>query len=501
MSNPAQSSSVDRFVSNARRLVIIQIIISIIALIAAAIASGLIYKAILEQNEAAVATALAKDAKAEADAARKLVDVEVERNEVLQGQNQILRQSLVGIGTGSFDTVIADLQEQPDANTYPLIATAHYLAASKSGDGALQRYVSASAALVEAIRLDQAAVASAPDTAAHRTSLYLEFAGIQCAAVTSSGVSGANAQAENLRASMTVIEVPEEVSSAIEQNAQFAAHPVVKKECTSALMPVAAAGLGVGLSDTAASPPPATPDDTYRIERVFMHVADEAARPLAQAISARVAENSNLRFPGTERIVSNPSAYKASVRYYYAEQKHQAEKIQADIVAAARAAGASWGAEAMPLIKLNIPDLPRERIEVWLPASAVADGGRATSDEKLTSLSIVYVQRSADGLSVSNVLDQLVPSESIRISNPQISGDRNDALACSPNMSGAALGDFKTLTKALIANGVPIRRITAYRNPAAKPSNQVEILHSTAATGPILTPAQVDALTTCQIVG
>lgn len=508
MPDARSSNSIDRFVANARRLVIIQIIFALIALIVAAVASALIYKAILEQNKAAVLTKEANDAREAALLARVDADEAISLSQRLSGQNSILRQALIGVGTGDYDAVIESLQNNLNVETYPVIATAHYLAAQAGGDDQMSRYVEASAALVEAIRLNQAEVESADSDARPETSLYLEFAGIQCAAAAS---APADSQAA-LEQSLTVISVPEAVAEDVRDNGLFARHPLVRAECGGALMATAARSFGIEERDarpsTTDKPPPppsrgpAQIDERYRISRVFMHIPSEDVRPLAKAISENVGRASGLNFPGTERVITNPAAYKASVRFYYADQIDQARSIRDQIVAAAREAGASWDADALPLIKLNMSDLPTERIEVWLPAGAPVEGGVDYGDtDALTALNIVYVQRSADGQSVTSVLNRLGLRDKVRISNPQISGDRNDALACHPDLQGAGLDEFKTLATALIDNGVPIRRITVYRDPASKPANQVEILHSSAATGAVLTRQEIADLTGCRVVG
>ena len=550
MAAKTSSESVNRFVANARRLIIIQIIVALIALAAAALATWQISQALRQTA----------DAKAQQAVAQAQQDQAARDTQKLAIITQQIRPALYASTREEFETAAQTLQpeaqQQQNEILFAMLAAAHYRAAQPQANApaptaeereTLQaRLVDAAAALVEAIRLNQAKVEAFADVSSdvtHDEQLYVELFAMNCALLENE----TDDLAAKLSEGMAAIETPAPVAERLSDPYFVDSNALFRRECTGDLLDTVASMLDWGemtedyqlaeiepvLSDeeaeaaevpsgSVALPPPAPSEPnikqiaqmprfptkqivSYDISRVYMHVPSEAERKLSQTISRTVSGETGLDFPGTERVVTAKGAYKASVRYYHAEQRQQAENIQMRVAKAAQYAGADWNIDDIPLIQLRLPNLPRDRIEVWLPQEATPMRRKVSGikslperDNRIDTLQVAYYKRAGDGLSASTVALRLMAPGTWSVKNPQISGERVNMLACHPDLSGRALEDFKTVAIALLDNGVPLNRIASFRDPTSKASNDVQLLYSQKGSGAsVLTPEQIEAMSAC----
>lgn len=509
-----QQDNVGRFVASARRLIVIQVIMTVVALIAAGVATFLIYRSLIEQREAVQRIA---EAEVKEDNATKAT-ADLADFSRLVGQ---MRSILQADTPEEFGAAAAKLRDEvklrPDEDAFTLLATAYYrsapplvigapddLAVAANRSKRVEKLREAADVLLGAVRLNQKRVADyQPDSAGsgdpprHSEALYLELVAMQCALVKTLSFDPGMTPASALDELLKTQPLPEDLKTVFIVERKLATHPLVMRECGPDLTRIAATALGVSFETADDSLiTQAAIDDAYRISRIFLHVRSGAPIDLAVKLEQGL-EAGEYKVPGIERVAQSAAAYRPSVRYYYDEQKGQAGDIQRQVAELASANGASWTADAIPLLKVDIAGLPRERVEVWLPdADAISRGPAAAMGQQLDRLDIVYYQRPADGLTIRGVLDSLLDLTNWTVAKTQIAGDINNGLGCHPAMPPETFAQFKQLTLALFDAGMPIMQIKSYNANTPKAPGRVEILYFPAATKP-LARADLEALMSC----
>lgn len=513
MAEAARSENVNRFVASARRLIAVQIVVALVALLAAGVAGGVIYLAILEQEKsiglaktskelAEVAEKAQAQAKTEKDAALAAIA----QSELLAGQLQqarlVLTATLPEDYASAADSLSQTLNEnggKPDRDFLALLATAYYRSADIADPETRRtRLVSAANAALGAIKADLARAPSVSDTASDvgtdtgeaqaRTSRFvMDYIGMACAqagVLADEGQTAAANMANYLAFLGVAVAIPEAVRKDVAVGLEAGENALINGECSPELLQVIR-GFGLFRADESEL------GDVFEIEKIFLHIGREQERSISGAISDSLKAKSGLQVPRVDLI---KTSYRPSVRYYYDEQFDRARSLQAEILEAAAGAGApNWSEDVLPLIKVNRKDLPRDRLEVWLPQIG------AETPEFLGNIRVDYLQRPNDGPNVRLVIQRLVPEGRFTISTPRISADQVNMVACHRNAPPAAFADFKTLTIALIEAGVPLRRIVVFTNTDPG-EDAVQILASNKALEQdLLTRADVEALTSCPL--
>lgn len=497
MSAIERHENVDRFVASARRLIIIQIIVAIIALIAAVAATVLIWRAFVEQGEAAQATLAAETAKEEASAAKKQADEAVQQSQREQRRIATMRPILQATTWQEYASAADALEETarqiPDEDVYALLASANYRGADADNPERVGRLVKATALLLEATRLNKQRVEATDETDAftsqdkHNAELYVEYIGVQCSALKSSPSRSAD-----ILNSLQLLAAPDDVIETIRTENLLRDTPIIQRECDRSIIQSIETLYGI---EPVRSVAVANLED-FEIEKVFMHISDERDRSLAIEISEDLELGSDVAVPGTERIVSDASAYKASVRYYHQEQATQAAAIQNAVLSSANANDANWSASDIPLIKLNLKDLPRDRLEVWLPSRSSLKTSRRAKFDISESVNVYYYQRGADGLSVLNTLETLLQESNLVVDSSEPGLTAVNAILCSENAPPETLESAKQLALSLLDAGVAIKQVAASDAPIA--DTGIEIRHAVSADAlPVLTSDQINALQTC----
>lgn len=503
---------VNRFVESARRLIVIQVVVAVIALIATAVAAYFIWDALKRTD---VAEKSEEEATQAAVHYQTLVTL---TRPILQAKtDEEYLQAAYAIGDVSDEAYNEDI--------YALLASAFYKGAPQLDGTDLRRSerysVLSSASTQAGLAIDKSIerVAKGPEvggtTPISPRGLYIEFAALQCA------LANAADPVEQEDGSLVPVDpvadvkgrigvIKSKITPAVLERLSEAdvitTNVMVMRECGPALTPAVLEALGV----TTAAPPPV---DEFVIKQIYVQIGSEADRQIANYIRDWFDKvPAGPRIPGVEYVRS--PAYKPGVRYYHAEQQEKAKVIQDSVIAAAAAVGTQWKGTDIPLVALNL-DLPeRDTIQVWLPVTAAAGAPtpppvqqqvqaqaplRAGKGEQ-QQIRVFYYQRQGDEGSVISVLQSQLPKGAYSFERPQISGDTVNMMACHQDLSGDLLAQFKTLASALIENGVPISHVKSYAAPASKPVNRVEVLRG-GETHPLLTRADIDAMTACPPAG
>ena len=485
------TQNVDRFVSSTRRLIVIQILVAIIALVAAAAAAVSIWLAIQEQDEL-------RAVRAEVDDATERAEIAIENQKEVEARNNMLlkqlssaRRVLQASNAQDYRDAANDLQDVAaqanDEDLYALVATARYRSAlGAQGEARWSELVGAGNSALEAFKVSTSREDFKPEEASR---FFLEYLGIACAqakALTGRGQSPKSSllnglQAISLRNDLTMTpELEAEIASRRANNA----NPIVNQECSSGLLD----DLGNQWSFLNA-PAPNLLDTAFAIERAYLQIGRPEENALATKLGESLSVELGIQVPGVELINTE---YRPSVRYYHDEQAEDAENIRDRLVAAANSLGETdWKRQSLPMIKLNLPDLPRDRIEIWLPTGGVEE------TPQLTEIRVEYFRRPADGLTVENTIKRLVPEGQYTVSTPYIEANSINMIACHRDAPPQVFEEFKVLAAALIEAGVPIRRVNAFGNPG-KPTNKVEILASNSArAGSLISVEQVQSMQSC----
>ena len=551
MTTEGKSASIERFVASARRLILIQIIVGVLALGAVVIASVQIVSAVEAKKEA-----LQEQDKA--GKAIQVAEVSTRRSQTFIALASMSRQILRASTPEEFAAAADALQDQAslvqDADVFSLLATAHYRAAgdpvtpclaAEPAPGAPDcdeeqiadekkartlRLVSAAANAVEAIRANAADVSGGGEAAPTvDVTSFLDLAAFQCAAVREQAIDPSDPDIDGFLAAVSVVTLPPQVREQLGFSpARISEHNLLRRECRGPLEPIARAWL-LGAPDETGSveipadnnpagvPPdvggeddPTEAAEPFGISNLYFHVPDKASQELSSKIGDATARALSSQLRGTEVITQHQSSYRSSIRYYYEEQAGDAQRLRETIVREAAALGVALTEESLPVVQLRIANLPVDNIEVWLPqlqqVSQQAQTDQTASVSRIRALEIRYYQRPADGLRVVSALTPLVESPAeLRIENPQISGDAVNAVACNPDLSGEALEEFKLMVLALMSAGVEINHISGFRRPApgaaSKPANRVEIMRSSLETDRPLQEAHIRALESCPRAG
>jgi hypothetical protein len=497
MSATDRHENVNRFVASARRLIIVQIIVAIVALIAAIAATVLIWRAFVEQGEAAEATREAELAREDAALAKIQADQAIQQSQRELRRIATMRPILQATTWQEYAAAADELEETarqiPDEDVYALLAAAHYRGASPENADRANRLVKATALLLEATRLNKKRVdetkgsSSSAEKAEYNIQLFTDYIGVQCAVLRSSDRGSAD-----ILNSLQLLAMPVDVVEILQTENELRRSPIIERECGQSFLETIESFYRID----AFSPGSFVRSVNFDIGKVFMQISDEQDRALAAAISRDLEQTSNLQVPGIERIVSAASAYKPSIRYYHQAQLRQAEEIQLAVLRSANTNNANWTETDIPLVKLNLADLPRDRLEVWLPSQSSLRTSRTAKFDISTTLSVVYFQRSADGLTVLNTLENLLPEANLVVDSSQVELAAVNAINCSPDASQETMESLQQLALSLIDAGVGIKTIGAAER--AGPASQIEIRHDAEARQrPILTEEQVKATTTC----
>lgn len=123
------------------------------------------------------------------------------------------------------------------------------------------------------------------------------------------------------------------------------------------------------LTQTQAATEVAAPSEAYKIRLVFLHIRNEPQRASAIDLAQRLCA-AGYAVPGIEHV-AEPRSYPArgDIRYYYAEQRGEAERI-----------AALAGPAANPMVArrlVGLDGLPRDRVEIWLADARVAERAQA----------------------------------------------------------------------------------------------------------------------------
>lgn len=527
MATPANADNITRFVASARRLIVIQVIVAVLALVATGVAVYFIYDALKRTDNAKATEMRARLATSQYESIVALT------RPILQAK------------TPEEYRIAADaLAEKPESifteDVYALLSAAYYKSAPPSdadGTTAAARYDALSLANTQSLkaidaslaRLARAQAGDEDSGAATSPDLYLEYAALQCALAVNpdpAADTGSSSVTNPSDADDSPAPPPEAVTdttaspldplSAVRAGIErikpglsadmqgrlaeanvFEKNAMVSRECSPQLLAEVKAAFGV----TEVSAPKV---DEFAIRQIYVQVSSSGDRPLAEAIRDTInAVEGGPRIPGIEVMSGKIARYSAGVRYYHPEQAQHAETVRRTIFDAARAAGATWAIEAMPLVSLDLDIPDRSTIEVWLPEGSGQAPVQQTpvqqvssSADKSEQLRVFYYQRSGDGDSVSSVLEAVLPRGSYSYESPQISGDRTNVMACNVGLSAAGFAQFKALALALIDNGVPLEFIKSYSAPAAKPVNRVEILRGNPPRPPLIR-SDIEAMTRC----
>jgi hypothetical protein len=116
----------------------------------------------------------------------------------------------------------------------------------------------------------------------------------------------------------------------------------------------------------------------YRIRRVFPHIRVESDRAAAIALGTSLC-NSGYEVPGIE-LVPAPRPYprQADLRFYYEEQRAEAQHI-ASLVAGA-STPARWMEPGVRLLS-GYQNLPEDQVELWVPESGRTLGSSGSPDD------------------------------------------------------------------------------------------------------------------------
>ena len=512
MATDTNADHVNRFVESARRLIVIQVVVAVIALIATAVAAYFIWDALKR-------TDVAEQSEEEAtQAAVRYQTLVTLTRPILQAKtDEEYLQAAYAIGDVSDEAYNEDI--------YALLASAFYKGAPQLDGTDLRRAerysVLSSASTQAGLAIDKsiARVAKGPEaggqTPISPRGLYIEFAALQCALANAADPveqeDGSLVPVDpvaDVKGRIGVIKsrITPAVLERLSEADVITTNVMVMRECGPTLTPAVMEALGV----TTASPPPV---DEFAIKQVYVQIGSEADRQIANYVRDWFDKTpTGPRIPSIEYVKS--SDYKPSVRYYHAEQEEKAKAVRTSIIAAAALLGKQWKDTDLPLVALNL-DLPdRNTVEVWLPVTAAAGaptpppvqqqaqtqapvrGGKGEQQQ----IRVFYYQRQGDEDSVRSVLQSQLPKGAYSFERPQISGDTVNMMACHQDLSGDLLAQFKTLAGALIENGVPISYVKSYAAPASKPVNRVEVLRG-GETHPLLTRADIDAMTACPPAG
>ena len=551
MTTEGKSASIERFVKSARRLILIQIFVGVLALGAVVVASIQIVNAVNVTEKAA-------QAEEDAAEATQVAEVSTQRSQTFIALASMSRQILRASTPEEFAAAADALQDQAslvqDADVFSLLATAHYRAAGDPVTWCLAtepalgapdcdgeqvaaekkartlRLVSAAANAVESIRANAADMSGGGEAAPTvDVTSFLDLAAFQCAAVREQAIDPSDPDVEGFLAAVSVVTLPPQVRDQLRFSpARISEHNVLRRECTGPLEPIARVWLLGAPDETGSQDIPednnsaGLPQDVggeggqtaaaepFGISNLYFHVPDQASRALSSEIGGATARALSSRFRGTEVITQHQSSYRSSIRYYYEEQAGDAKRLRETILREAAALDVALTEDSLPVVQLRIANLPVDNIEVWLPElqpeSQQAQADQTASVSRIRALEIRYYQRPADGLRVVSALTPLVASPAeLRIENPQISGDAVNAVACNPDISGESLEEFKLMVLALMSAGIEINHISGFRRPAlgaaSKPANRVEILRSSFETDRPLQEADIRALESCPRAG
>ena len=367
-------SSVHAFVATARVLLVVQIIVGIAAAATALWATQAVFnyaraKTVAEaaQARAAKEKQAAKDAREEADVSRReATEAEAAANAARQRAEAYTliavrsRNVLQATSPQDFREAALELESElaelsldgagllGDASEVSILAL---LATAQFRSDLPERSNKALASIDRAIRLNNTRLARLTQEASlagidYNEGIYLDKLSYVCAASPGEETVLINA----------IQTFPPAVKVALMGSGRIEGHYGVRSECPEAALRTIRTDLG-RRTDAAEAP---SRSELFRISRIFIHVETEAARPDGERVKAAL--DGHFRPQGVQVI---GKAFRPGVRYYYPEQRTQAEEIAGRIAAAY---GDDWpGAEFRTVLLRGYQGLPRDQVEVWLP--------------------------------------------------------------------------------------------------------------------------------------
>lgn len=378
-------SSVHAFVATARVLLVVQIIVGIAAAATALWATQAVFNyarakdvAEMAQARAAKEKQAAKDARQQADLSRlEATEAEAAANAARQRAEAYTllavrsRNVLQATSPKDFREAALELEGElaelsldgagllGDASEVSILAL---LATAQFRSDLPDRSSKALASIDRAIRLNNTRLDRLTQEAPlagidYNEGIYLDKLSYVCAASPGEETVLINA----------VQTFPPAVKVALMGSGRIEGHYGVRSECPEAALRTIRTDLGrrTGEADVP------TRSQLFKINRIFIHVGSEAARPDGERVKAAL--DGHYHPEGVEVI---GRSFRPGVRYYYPEQKSQAEEIAGRIAAAY---GDDWPeAEFRTVLLRGYQGLPRDQVEVWLPPLSEPPQGAPT---------------------------------------------------------------------------------------------------------------------------
>jgi len=324
------ASTVRALVRGTRTALYVQLLVAVLALGAIVFALVTLQRV---RGEVTQAEAARDTAVQELGDAQKL-------REALVSSTQTLLQGRDALSEGRFEPAVLLLQESVaqydgDATAWSLLAQALH---------GLQRNAEAVPAMRRAIGIDSSRFG---DHA--RLATYLCLSG------------------DDAGARQAVEAAPEGFAAALRQDADLAdVRGEYARACTI-VVGLDQAGAGPSAPGTTTGAPVADADP-YKVRIIYVHIREESDRPDAERLRARL-RAAGYRVPGIQ-LVAAPRGYGANLRYYYEPQAQEAAAITGIVAEALRADGitgwSGWSPRNVSLAS-GYENLPRDRVEVWLP--------------------------------------------------------------------------------------------------------------------------------------
>lgn len=293
----------------------------------------------------------AAGAQAEAEAARRLAQAYA----LIAARS---RNVLLAASPGDFREAALEMDSELSELTYdgvPLlsegseVAVLSLLAIAQFRSDLPNREAKALDSVDRAIRLNDARLAQAPSLNALvlNESLYLEKLSYICAARPGDAAA--------LGAALDTF--PPIVIAALTGKGALTHHYALRSACAPGTLQALAQSL-----DHLAGEGKATSEaELFKIRRIFINAQTEAQRPFAERAGQALDHDYEL-----EGFASTGQSFRPGVRYYYPNQKSEAEAIARRVE---KAYGETWPDIRFDAVLLKgYQGLARDQVEVWLPA-------------------------------------------------------------------------------------------------------------------------------------
>jgi hypothetical protein len=338
---PSTASTIRGLVSRSRTALVVQVVIGLVALAAAAGSVFVLRDAQIELGEVRTE---AETLREETAALRSEIgDLELERDGLtnampyLRRAHQAWAQGQLDVAVQAFNDALGEAPN--DADTLSSLAQV-YFAQGNAADAArwqaeALQHAGASAAIVD----------------------YARLIAYQCASGNAGG------------AAATVAAAPAGFAAAVQFDRQTSA--LIAGACgqtapeLTAMLSAASAGTSTVSEGDRAE---ANAASAFQVRIIYLHIRDEADRADAERLAVALRQ-ANYRVPGIE-LVESPRGYGPNVRYYYEQQADQSRAITELAVNAARELGLAGWSEWQPRqvsLAGRYDRLPSDRVEIWLP--------------------------------------------------------------------------------------------------------------------------------------